>query len=465
MVKQANTNPQAPLTDEQMVYQLEGKPKLTVALPLGLQHVLAMFASNLAPMLIIAGILGSSGADKVLMMQAAMVVSGLTTFVQLYPLKIGNRQIGAGLPIVMGTSFAFVPTAASVAGIYGTFGAVLGGAMIGSLSEGIIGFFYKYLERFFPPLVIGCTLITIGVHLLDVGRDYFAGGTGAKDYGSWQNLSIAFLTFIFIVVLQRFGKGILKTAALLFGLVFGYCVAFFFGKVDFATISQAGWFSLPLPLHFRPEFHLDAIISFAALYVVSGLETIGNTSGITVAAFDREATQKETSGAIMADAGGSFLASIFGALPNTAFGQNAGIVSMTGVVNKWCIATGAFVLTICGFLPKLGAIFASIPNAVLGGSLISVFAMIFINGIKLIAKSGFSERNVLVLGITFAMGLGLAGHADAIKGLWGPLRFIFEDGVAATCMVAILVNILFPIDKDDRGKADKAAHEEILEDI
>ncbi len=242
--------------DRELVYQLDGRPGLSTAVPLGLQHVLAMFTSNLAPILIIAGVCGLSGADMVIMVQCAMFVSGLTTFIQLYPLKLGkNFQVGAKLPIAMGTSFTFVPTASAIGAASG-IGAVLGGCMAGSLVEVFMGFFYKYIRRFFPPLVVGCTLVTIGVNLLGIGVDYFAGGAGAPDYGSLQNISVALFVLAIVVLFQRFGKGLVKNSA---------------------------------------------ILSFAALFVTSGLETIGNTSGITIAGFDREANERETSGAILAD--------------------------------------------------------------------------------------------------------------------------------------------------------------------
>jgi NCS2 family nucleobase:cation symporter-2 len=445
-MNQTTPNAQKKLTDQEMVYQLDGRPKFSIAFPLGMQHVLAMFAGNLAPMLIIATVAKASASDTVTMIQAGMLVSGLATFLQLYPIKIGRFQMGSRLPIVMGTSFAFVPTA-SAAAAAGGIPAVLGGALIGSVVEGLIGIFYPYLKRFFTPLVIGCTLIAIGINLLSVARDYFAGGSGAKDYGSWQNLTIAFVTFLFVIVLQRFFKGVVKTAALLFGLVFGYIVALFFGKVDFSSVGTASWFTVPMPLHFIPTFDTKVIISFIAIYITVAMETIGNTSGITIAAFDRPATARETAGSVIADAIGCFVAAIFGSMPQTAFGQNAGIVSMTKVINRWCISLGAAVLVICGFLPKLGAVFASIPSAVLGGALISVFAMITINGVKMLAQAGFNERNIMVMGITFAMGLGLAGNAQAIAGLPAWLKVIFSDSIAATTFVGIITNLIFPAAK------------------
>lgn len=443
--------------DQELIYQLEGRPRLRTALPSGMQHVLAMFASNLAPLMIVAGACGLAGADLVLMMQCAMFVSGLTTFIQLYPIKIGKKfQIGAGLPIVMGTSFTFVPTACSVAAT-GGLGAVLGASLAGSVVEVFMGIFYKYIRRFFPPLVVGSTLVTIGVNLMGAGVEYFAGGSGAADYGSVKNLAVAFTVLAIVVAIQRFGKGVLKSSAILVGLVAGYLLCMPLGMVDTAPIAEAGWFSLPLPLQFHMTFSVPAILSFAAIYITSGLETIGNTGGITIAGFDRDAREQETAGAILADALGSTTAALFNALPNTAFGQNAGIVSMTKVVNKWCVAVGAFVLMISGFCPKLGAIFSTIPAPVLGGAIISVFSMILINGIKMIAKAGFSERNILVLGVTFALGMGLASDAAAVAQLPAVLRFIFSDSVAATCIVAIVMNLVFPMkDAEDIEKAKKA---------
>lgn len=303
-----------------MVYELDGRPSLSTAVPLGLQHVLAMFTSNLAPILIIAGVCGLSGADTVTMVQCAMFVSGLTTFIQLYPLRLGSRyQVGARLPIVMGTSFTFVPTASAV-GAAGGIGAVLGGCLAGSLVEVFMGFFYKYIRRFFPPLVVGCTLVTIGVNLLGIGVDYFAGGAGAADYGSLKNLAATSFVLVIVILLQRFGKGLAKNAAILIGLVAGYILA-----------------------------------------------------------------------------------------------------------------------------------------AVLGGAIITVFGMILINGIKMIAKAGFSERNILVMGLTFVFGIGVPAHPEAVAQLPGFIRFIFNDAVTATCIVAIIANVLFPMkDAADIEKAKEA---------
>lgn len=438
-----------------LIYRLNGRPPFSVAFPLGLQHVLAMFTSNLAPCFILAGIVGLDGPGKIIMVQCAMLISGITTFFQLYPVSVFGKKsklprIGAELPIVMGTSFAFVPTAITVGKAYGLPG-VLGGALVGSLVEFVMGFFIKPLKKFFPPLVIGAVLIAIGINLLKAGTNYFLGGVGAQDFGSVSNVILGFIVFVTIIICQRFGKGMFQVSALLVGIIVGYVAAFFMGKLDFGLLYSSAWFAVPRPFRFAYDFHLDAILSFAAIYIVSGLETIGNTSGITVAAFDREATIEETSGAIMADSLGSMLASMFNTLPNTAFGQNAGLVAMTKVVNKFCIATGAATLVAAGLIPKVGAVFTIMPQSVLGGAVISVFAMITINGVKLIAKSGFSQRNITALSIMLAMGLGLGtAPAGAFEHMPTVVQYLFKDSVAAICIIGIAVNIIFPA--EERGE-------------
>ena len=436
---------EARLKDEEMIHQLEGRPHMKVAFPLGLQHILAMFTGNLAPIFIVAGIANVTMDERILMIQCAMLISGITTFIQLYPIKLGKSyQIGAGLPIVMGTAFAFVPTLATITAVYG-IRAAIGGAMVGAFIEIIIGILIKPAKKFFSPIVIGAVLVTIGIKLLGIGAGYFAGGTGAADYGSWQNLLLGFVVFLIVMLLQRYAKGMLKVTAILIGLIVGFVLAACMGKVDFAAIASAGWISIPKPLYFIPEFRLDVILAFAAVYVVSGLETLGNTSGITMAAFEREATSEENSGAVLADAIGSQLACLFNCLPNTAFGQNAGLIAMTGVINKFCIAIGAAMLILASIVPKIGAIFAAIPSSVLGGAIITVFAMILINGFKMIARAGFSEGNVLMLSVTFGIGYGLMAVPEVVAKFPSVLQFIFGDAVASVCLVGICANAVFNI--------------------
>ncbi|MDR0759005.1 MAG: purine permease [Treponema sp.] len=480
----------------ELIYQLEGRPPLGLAVPLGLQHVLSMFIGNLAPVLVLAGIISSVTGEaiitpqqKMLMVQCCMFASGMTTLIQLYPLKIGAFQVGAGLPIVMGTAFAFVPTMRTLGAEFGV-NVVLGSVIVGSLVELLMGFFIKPLKKFFPPLVIGAVLITIGLHLLPVGVQYLAGGAGPEanaalavrlisegkevpasvaalsaQYASWQNLLIGGVVFITIILLQRFGRGMFKISAILIGIIVGYMVAVILGQVNFAAVKEAGIISVPIPFSITPVFKFEAIIGMAAIYVVSGLETMGNINGITVAAFDREATIKETSGAVMADAAGSMFAAVFNTLPNTAFGQNAGIVAMTKVVNKWCIATGAFVLILAGFVPKIGAIFSVMPSSVLGGAVVTVFAMIFLNGVKLIAKAGFSDRNLLILAITFGVGFAVGDNKLLVGRLPLVLQYIFKDTTVAVCVISVLANILFPASESDKARLQAAQKEAAVEDV
>lgn len=471
--------------DKELIYQMEGRPSFGIAFPLGLQHILAMFTGNLAPILIIAGICGLSPEDKTIMLSSAMIVSGITTLIQLYPIKLGKSyRIGANLPIVMGTSFAFVAVASIVAteiapsmGLTDPkdiYALVLGCSIIGSMTEVLMGFFYKKLSNLFSPIVVGTTLIAIGLNLLSAGASYFNGGSSAAAdsaayaadpnkfqfsgiLGSARNVGVALFVFVLVLVLQKFGKGIVKNSALLIALAVGYIVAIPLGMVDFSAISAAKVVAVPLPFHFGLKFSISGILNFALFYVISGLETIGNTGGITIAAFDREPESEETSGAILADALGSTLANCFNAMPNTAFGQNAGIIAMTKIVNKWCIAVGAIFLALCGLIPKLAAVFQTIPDPVLGGAIISVFAMITLNGIKMIAKAGFSERNTTIIGITFSFGIGLTTMRLAIdtfppflQPFLSALQPLISSPAAVCCIVSIIASILFPMSKEDK---------------
>jgi NCS2 family nucleobase:cation symporter-2 len=475
-----------------LVYELNGRPPLAAAVPLGLQHVLSMFIGNLAPVVVLTSVVSAVTGEaiatpeqKMIMIQCCMFASGVTTLLQLYPIKIGPYQIGAGLPIVMGTSFAFVPTMTTLGAEFG-LNVVLGAVIVGGVVEIIMGFFIKPLKRFFPPLVIGAVLMTIGLHLLPVGVQYFAGGAAAEGaaraaaaggplnawqemmaakYASWQNLLIGTTVFLTIMALQRFARGMLKVSAILVGILVGYVLAIVLGEVDFQQVRDAGIISPPIPFFIRPEFRLDAILSIAALYVVSGLETMGNINGITIAAFDKEATSRQMSGAVMADAAGSMFAGMFNCLPNTAFGQNAGIVAMTKVVNKFCIFTGALILILAGLSPKIGAIFSVMPPSVLGGAVVTVFAMIMLNGMKLIAKAGFSDRNLLILAITFGVAYAIGENKTLVLHLPSSIQFLFKDTTVTVCVFSILLNVVFPPSAEEKERLRKAQEEAALEEL
>ena len=462
------------------VYELKGRPPLKAAIPLGLQHVFAMFIGNLAPILVMAGLVNTAtGApiitpeQRMLMIQCCMLASGLATIVQLYPIKLGRVQIGSGLPIVMGTSFAFVPTMSSIGVSFG-IGAVIGAVIVASCMEIFIGLLIKPLKRIITPIVIGSVLISIGLYLLPVGVTYLAGGAGAQSayitqqnllaqgmavpenvaalasrYASWQNLLMGSVVFLIIVVMQRFAKGLLKASAIVIAIAVGYILAIVLGQVDFSAVTAASPVAAPIPFSIRPEFHLGPIISMSFMVVVSSIETIGHVSGMTMAVWDRPATNQETQGAVLADFAGNIIASCFNTLPNTSFGQNIGIVSMTKAVNKFCILITALVLILAGLSPKVGALLSVMPSSVLGGAVITVFAMIMLNGIKIIAKEGFSERNVLIFVLTFGVGYSIAGNATLVSSLPPAVGFIFGNSTIAVCFVAILLNLIFPRPKHE----------------
>jgi xanthine permease len=435
------------MTNERdLIYKLDGKPPLSIAIPLGLQHVLAMFIGNIAPIIVICGVLQIAPDMKAMMIQSAMLVAGLVTLVQLYPLG----PIGARLPIVVGTSFAFMPSAIAVGKAYG-FTGVLGSALVGSLAAVLFGIFIKPLRRFFPGLVTGVVLIAIGLNLMPVGANYFAGGANSPIFGQPRNFIVGFIVLTVIVLLQRFTKGALNLSAVIIALVVGYLVAIPMGLVDFSKVALASWVSIPKPFAFGAlQFPIDGIIKFALIYIAVSLETIGNLSGITLAGENREATAKEMSGAILADGFGSAFAAVFNILPNTAYGQNAGIVAMTKVMNRFCVATGAVFLILAGLFPKLAAIFAAMPSAVLGGAVVMVFAMITISGMKMVVREGLGSRNTAILAIALGVGIGMSkGNVGALEHLPYAVKFVLEDPVIGSALIAVVLNAIFP--KDDHG--------------
>ena len=476
-------------TQQASVYELEGRPPIKQALPMGLQHVFAMFIGNLAPILVIAGLADAvTGApvvtpeQRMLMLQCCMLASGLTTLIQLYPIKIGKVQIGAGLPIVMGTSFAFVPTMSSIGVQYG-LGAILGAVMVGSLVEVLMGLFVKQIKKVISPIVIGSVLISIGLDLLPVGVTYFAGGAAAQSnfiaqqnliaqgqeipanvaalasqFASWQNLLMGSVVFLVIVILQRLAKGILKVSAIFIAIVIGYILAILLGQVNFGAVADAAFIAAPVPFTIRPEFHAGPMISMILIVIVSGIETMGHVNGMTSAVWNRRAFDKESQGAMMADAVGNIFAACLGSLPNTSFGQNIGIVCMTKAVNKFCILITAGVLILAGLSPKVGAVLSVMPSSVLGGAVITVFAMIMLNGIKIIAKEGFSDRNVLIFVLTFGVGYSIAGNAALVGRLPSAFAFIFGNATIAVCVISALLNLIFPKSAEEKA-ADEAKEE------
>ncbi|MBP2028535.1 NCS2 family nucleobase:cation symporter-2 [Acetoanaerobium pronyense] len=421
-------------------FHIDGKPPLNEAIPLGLQHVFAMFAGNITVPIIIAGSLGLGLEERTFLIQSAMLMAGVATLIQVYPIG----KVGAKLPVVMGTSFGFVPTSIAIGQQFGLSG-ILGAAFIGGFFEAFLGFFLKHIRRFFPPIVTGTVLLTIGLSLLPTGINYAGGGVGADDFGSFSNLALATFVLVLIIFLNQFGKGMIKTASIFIGIIAGYLVAIPMGKISFLAVSEAAWFSFPMPMRFGMTFHWPAIAAMLIMYIVTAVETVGDVSGITLGGDSREATEKELSGAVVADGLMSSLAAVFNALPNTSFSQNVGIISFTKVMSRYVVAIGAWLLIGASLFPKLGAIIAIMPASVLGGAAIVMFSMIATMGIVLINKDSMNQRSILIVSLALGIGLGVGQVPAVLDNFPQAVRLIFGgQGIVVSCILAIFLNIVLP---------------------
>lgn len=433
----------------QPLYDVEDVPPLKEAVPLGIQHVLAMFASNVSVPITVAAAIGLSVADRAFLAQCAMLVAGIASFVQARPVG----PIGARLPVVMGTSSGFLPVCLSIAQQYG-MAALMGAAFVGGWLEVILGFFLKGLRRFFPPVVTGTVVLTIGLSLLPIGVKNAAGGIGAADFGSFSNLLLAGIVFVIVVVIHQLGKGFLGASAILIGTIVGFLVAIPMGKVDFTPVAEAGWFSFPNPLAYGMSFEWPAIMAMLFMYIVTTVETVGDISGITMGGAGREATDKELSGGIIADGFFSSFAAIFNALPNTSFSQNVGLISFTGIMSNYVVKVGAVFLILCGLFPKIGALVACIPMPVFGGSLLIMFAFIATSGITLIVSGGLTKRNLLIVAASLSLGFGLSGVPEAMQYFPESVKLIFSGaGIVPACIVALVLNLVLPQDERQNGTA------------
>lgn len=432
-------------TKEASVYELDGKVSLMKAIPLGIQHVLAMFLGNISPLIIICGMLDMDLGLKTMLIQNAMFIAGAITLVQLYPIW----KVGAKLPIVMGTSSGFIGTAKAMGAAYG-YGALMGASFIGGIFEMILGFFIKPLRKLFPPVVTSLVIVSIGLSLLPVGINYFGGGAGAEDFGAPKHLIVGTIVILVIVVLQQFKKSFVSTAAVLIGILVGYVAAIAMGMVDFTAVKEAAWISLP---HFMPvkmEFEPQAIIAMGIMFIATTVETIGDISGITNGGLDREPKNEELQGGVLADGLGSIVASLFGVLPNTSFSQNVGLVAVTKVVNRFVIMTGAVFLILCGFCPKLSAIFSVMPQSVLGGAAVIMFAMIFVSGLQSLAREKIDGRNGLIIALAIGLGVGIGNVPTVLAQLPNWVSNIFaQNGIIMTFVIATVLNLILPKEKEE----------------
>jgi NCS2 family nucleobase:cation symporter-2 len=407
-----------------------------------------MFVANIAPIMIVAGVCGLGPQDTASLIQTAMIVAGVGTLVQLFSVW----KVGARLPIVMGVSFTFVSIFCFVGPKWG-FGAVLGAAFAGGIIEGLLGFFAKYWRRIISPIVAACVVTAIGFSLLPVGANSFAGGFGAKDFGSVQNWVLGTFTLVSCIGFNIFAKGNLKPLSVLFGLVAGYILALFMGKVDLSLVASAGLVSLPHFMPFELDFNLSAIISVTMIYLVSATETIGDTTAMTSTVLKRDATDKEISGSIACDGFVSSLSSLFGCLPITSFSQNIGLLAMTKVVNRYAIATGAGIMILAGIFPIVGAVLASLPEAVLGGCTIMMFGNIVIAGLMMIGSCGYSQRNIVIAALSLSVGLGFTQAPQMFAIFPDIVRTVFaENCVAVVFIAAIIMNLIMPQEGEIKAK-------------
>lgn len=426
---------------EKIIYQLDGRPKLSEAIPLGLQHVLAMFVGNVTPLIIISNVLNLDDSIKAMLIQCAMFVSGIVTLIQCYPIG----PVGAKLPIVMGTSFGFVPAATAIGIKYGMPG-ILGACLTGAIIQSIVAaFLLKRIRKFFPPIVTGIVVLTMGIALLPTGVNYFAGGSGAVDFASPSNLLLGTIVLVTVIFFKQYTKGMLSISSVLIGLVVGYIVAIPMGKIDFSSLSQASLLSIPMPFKLGFEFHIDAIVAMTFVYLVSTVETIGDTTAIANSGLGRDASEKEIVGAVLADGLGSFIGSIFSILPNTSFGQNVGIIAMTKIVNRFVVATGAVILILAGIFPKVGALISLMPASVLGGASIVMFSMIVVSGIKLITTEKLTERNAMIVAVSLGLGMGVSYVPGFFDSFPESIQLIFgESKTVLPAMLAIILNMILP---------------------
>lgn len=432
-------------TKNENIYQLEGKVPLKIAVPLGVQHLLAMFLGNISPLIIVCGMLQMEVGLKTSLIQNAMFIAGVTTLIQIYPIL----KIGSGLPGVMGTSSGFLGSCKAIGASYG-YGAIMGASIFGAIFEMILGYFIKPLKKLFPPIVTSLVVISIGLSLLPVGIRYFGGGF-TKEFGDPKHLIVGTTVILLVIIFNQFKNRVIRSSAILISIVIGYALAILMGMVDFTAVKEAAWISLPKFMPVKIVFNTHAIIAMIIMYIATAVETVGDLSGIANGGLDREPTDQELSGGVIADGFGSLIAAFFGVLPNTTFSQNVGLVAVTKVVNRFVIGTGAIVLVLMGFVPKLSAIFTVMPQSVLGGAAVVMFAMIFVSGLKSLLREEIDDRKGLIIAISLGLGVGIGNVPELLAQLPAWVGQIFaQNGIIMTFVIATALNLLLPTKKSNK---------------
>lgn len=444
------------------LFQLNGIPPLGMSISLALQHLVAMIVGCVTPAIIIANALGLPQSERVLLIQVSLVMSAVTTLIELFP--IGGK-LGSGLPVMFGISFAYLPSMQAIVGGGGDIATIAGAMIVGGIVAAVVGVFVKKIRRFFPPIITGTVVFTIGLSLYPTAINYMAGGAGntyevvvlqkgltsALVHGSWQNWAVAAFTLIVVMVMSNKGKGICKLAAILLGMIAGYIVAAVFGMVDLSEVRDAAWFSLPQFMHFGIKFEFSACIALALLFAINAIQAIGDLTATTVGGLNREPTDQELQGGIVTYGLTNVLSAFFGSLPTATYSQNVGIVTTNKVVNRVVFALAGGFLLLAGLIPKFSAILTTIPQCVLGGATITVFSTIAMTGMKLIASETISPRNTTIVGLSAALGVGISQSSSALSQFPESITIIFgKTPVVIATIMAVLLNLILPQENKDQ---------------
>lgn len=430
------------------LFKLDGKPSLGEAFPQAMQHVLAMLVGNITPPMLIAGTCGLSAADQTMLMQSAMIIGGLTTLIQLFPVF----GFGMGLPTVMGVAFAYMPILTTIGMQYG-ISAIFGAQLVAAFASIFIGMFIGKIRKFFPPIVCGTVVLAIGLSLYSTAINYFGGGSAAKaagTFGSPEFWILALVTLAVTLACSLFGKGYIKVSGMIIGVGVGYVVALIMGGIiDFAPVADTAIVSAPIPLHFGLEFHPDAIIMMILMYIVQAVQTIGDVSSTTMGGFGRDAKDTELGGAIKGQGICGMIGALIGGLPTDPFSQNVGLICTTKVVAKRVFVIVSGIMLLAGFCPKLMSLIATVPQPVLGGATITVFAAITLSGIQLISEQPLNYRNRMIVGISLALGVGIAGASEILQFMPQLAQNIFGSSLVVAFIVCFVLNLIVPEDDSE----------------
>lgn len=456
MLKETNMNKNAQkrtsANNSGSIYELNGRPPFSQAFPLGFQQLLAMFVGNIVPMILVANACGMDTSQATLLLQCSILGAGVATLLQVFPIRIGNLQFGSGLPVMMGLTYTFLPICISVSVNYG-LGVLFGAQLIGGLLSIAIGFALPKIRRFFPPIVTGTIITSIGVSCFPIAAYNLAGGQGDPSMGQMHNFIIGFIVILAILLLNGYGKGMVSAAAVLGGMIVGYMVAAIGGYIDFSPIREAAWFSVPRPMAFGGfEFHLNFVLVFMLLFFINAVEMSGDFTVSATGGLGRQPKNEELRGGIIANGVACIFSSFFNCFATGTYSQCSGIVALTKVCNRWVMGWGAITLTAAAFCPKLASVLSTIPNCVIGGATIVVFSMICMSGMNLVARAKFTNRAMLICGPALALGLGISLAKDTLAGMGDYIQMFFgESSIILVAGMAIVLNLILPKDETDRA--------------